>query len=791
MQIQLETLSYLIMAAPDAAGVVDTDVERDGLGLPYIPGRRLKGLFRESALEVSEMLGLDVRAVDQLFGVRGGRESQIRFGNLRLNGAELFGDLLTWLAEDDASRPLANCLTADKVNRLFVETRYHTAIDPDTGTAQDQSLRVVAAVKPGQTFSGEIWGDVNEPEYALLTLAAGNLRRVGLKRHRGFGRVRVTLSRDDPADTPPSEWLEALRLAKQLAVTAVAVDDGQSPQHFYFGSRTGDGPRDKPIAPRDPPSGDACYQLSICVRLIDPVIVTRQTGDQNLVATERYLPSTAIRGLFASRVIQQLQLGAHAERHPWFQQWFLESNRSGLVWGAAYPAHGEQELFYPPPLFLGAPKYDVEPNTGRKTLTNLFLSTREEAEGLKPIKEWVAFSALGDRLDLLSLDTEVHFHSQRDRQRGHSVRRTPAEGLFYYEALAPGQVFRSELKGSREALRALRDAVGATFYATLGKSRTAQYGAVEVMVKEPERWQPAFEPGNDLVFEWIAPAIFYNRWGFPDPSLDTMLSYLARQLNLGESMLRDRIQVRSQFRRIAPYSAVWQTKQPEAWCWDVGSAVYIPAEVLATCAVERIWEMEQRGLGERLAEGFGQIAVWSAFHDKLEGSGVSPPDDLSQRIRTLLAAPAVRRLVQSALAQNLADDLRRAAQERASWSVGANRAKGWGLTAHGVERLRQLVATARSHQDVLDRLHELMRSSPTGDKPIVKVLKRTGWDKYLANDFFAPVHAMLEKMADCLGYRRALEDVYGSLQNDDTWMWETAQRYGIELFGSVRKMLDS
>ncbi|MDR2940153.1 MAG: hypothetical protein LBV08_07530, partial [Clostridiales bacterium] len=51
--IRVELISDLCPASGNGfAGVVDTDVCFDGLGLPYIPGKRLKGCLRECGLDI-------------------------------------------------------------------------------------------------------------------------------------------------------------------------------------------------------------------------------------------------------------------------------------------------------------------------------------------------------------------------------------------------------------------------------------------------------------------------------------------------------------------------------------------------------------------------------------------------------------------------------------------------------------------------------------------------------------------------------------------------------------------
>ena len=55
MKAKIELLSDLCTSAGDGqASIVDTEVCFDDFGLPFIPAKRLKGLLKESLIEVLE-----------------------------------------------------------------------------------------------------------------------------------------------------------------------------------------------------------------------------------------------------------------------------------------------------------------------------------------------------------------------------------------------------------------------------------------------------------------------------------------------------------------------------------------------------------------------------------------------------------------------------------------------------------------------------------------------------------------------------------------------------------------
>ena len=66
----------------------------------------------------------------------------------------------------------------------YTTVRFQTEIDKESGTARDNSLHNMQATLTG--------GEARHAE--ALALACANLRTAGLKRNRGFGKIRCTLS---------------------------------------------------------------------------------------------------------------------------------------------------------------------------------------------------------------------------------------------------------------------------------------------------------------------------------------------------------------------------------------------------------------------------------------------------------------------------------------------------------------------------------------------------------------------------------------------------------------------
>ena len=82
-----------------AAGA-DTDelVIKDRNGLPYVPGRTIKGLLREAAMMLSQFISIPEESINRLFGKSGdatdfGCRSEVSFTNATLDEGAVLQDV--------------------------------------------------------------------------------------------------------------------------------------------------------------------------------------------------------------------------------------------------------------------------------------------------------------------------------------------------------------------------------------------------------------------------------------------------------------------------------------------------------------------------------------------------------------------------------------------------------------------------------------------------------------------------------------------------------------------------
>jgi len=177
-------------AGRGGGAVLDAVVHRDGNGLPVLPGRHLKGLLRD-ALERAEAYQWPgyTNLATRVFGARAGADrSPDSVATVRVGDAALPDELTAWLAGTSEGRAL--------IPNLY-RGIYATAVDHDTGTARDMSLRGIEVTVPLELRARiepvsadgpppEGWADHLRDVLPLIDA-------VGAHRTRGLGRAVLSL----------------------------------------------------------------------------------------------------------------------------------------------------------------------------------------------------------------------------------------------------------------------------------------------------------------------------------------------------------------------------------------------------------------------------------------------------------------------------------------------------------------------------------------------------------------------------------------------------------------------
>lgn len=152
LRYELKFFDYWHLSSGLSAGAkLDSTVVKDENGLPYAPGKTIKGLVREMAEEFG-----DIEYLHEAF-----------FSNATVS-EEIQKEIYTNGLQENLYDIIAS-----------------TKIDED-GVTKDNSLREIEVTLPISLY-GEI-RDVPEEFVEVMKKSLGLIKRMGLNRHRGLGR---------------------------------------------------------------------------------------------------------------------------------------------------------------------------------------------------------------------------------------------------------------------------------------------------------------------------------------------------------------------------------------------------------------------------------------------------------------------------------------------------------------------------------------------------------------------------------------------------------------------------
>ncbi len=177
-------------------GIVDTDVEHDDFGLPFIGGKTIRGLLRDSWLTMSDRFPALSAAAERVLGRSRSLDDQAC--RLRIGDARLPEPIRRTVraAVERREKPLPR----DTILAAFTGVRCQTAEDRDTGAPATTTLRSSRVVLRGFVFQSRLaWLDRYPPgldDLRVLALCALATRQGGLLRNRGRGHLRLTLDGD-------------------------------------------------------------------------------------------------------------------------------------------------------------------------------------------------------------------------------------------------------------------------------------------------------------------------------------------------------------------------------------------------------------------------------------------------------------------------------------------------------------------------------------------------------------------------------------------------------------------
>lgn len=564
--------------------------------LPYVPATTVTGMWRDACELVAAGLGQGWDDwVTALFGVEPRPGSGLAVApaakRLAIGAARLPG-------------PLREALKGRLgVRAAVTHVLPGVEIDPRSGRARDEHLRFVEVSRAGAMLDGilELDGpaDLEESgsgeEYirtvkALLQAGASWIDRVGGKRRRGWGRCVLRLN-------------DALPDAD--AVTLLDRDAPPVPQpqgHAWT------------VAPDTPVTNShedkwRCWDVDITA--LSPLVIGhRQIG--NLIETRREIPGSLLLPVVL-RAMRRTDLDVDA------------AARNGhLIVTDACPHVAPGNPGRPAPRCLVRDK--KAPGLGGEYLNHL---VELAGEGLELVARQAPSGAYVGRFGRGDTTLPTWGRPRTGTTTHNSVDDTAQRpvgpgGLYSYEWLAPGTRFRCQVR-VRDGLAAALGAAWTTLLCEqggrVGRSRRDEYGQVAIEVRKGTPEIPVLEEDN-LLFVWLLSDVLLR-----DQHLRPDASELALRRALSDALdvqLEPHAPVGRGHAMIVParresWSERWGLARPSLCGLGAGSVAVYRVQLAVEGSPARI-ELQKRltalassGLGERRAEGFGQLS----FNDPL------------------------------------------------------------------------------------------------------------------------------------------------------------------------------
>lgn len=306
-----------------------------------------------------------------------------------------------------------------------------------------------------------------------------------------------------------------------------------------------------------------------------PIILQASSNTQGKMSSLDFIPGSAFLGMVASR-------------HSDFSDPFKIFHSGAVKFCDAAPIKDGKEFFKIPL------SYFHEKLDGSK-IYNHHLLSREESEKFTQLKQ-MRSGYINDEKKKLSLDRDFSQKSAYDKNK----RRSMDSQMYGYEAFRAGMKWRFGVKFEPSVSEGDISRVKETLVRStrLGKSKSAEYGAVEIkFIGENTDEIQSFTPPEGYTFVYAKSRLaLIDENG--NPSYD--VKYILPNLS-ANSVDYKKTQIR--ISNFTPYNGARSTKDYERACINKGSVI-----ALKNLSAEQIAALKN-GVGAYLSEGFGEVLI--------------------------------------------------------------------------------------------------------------------------------------------------------------------------------------
>ena len=405
------------------------------------------------------------------------------------------------------------------------------------------------------------------------------------------------------------------------------------------------------------------------ITLIEPVLIADVgAGDPNSAVSLSYIPGSTLRGALIGQYLNTHSDIDLLDDDAGYRLFFDGS----VKYLNAYPTKNYRRLL-PVPL-----SWRLEKGTEDDMGSKIYDFAVEDTDVKQPKKVKSPFCSLSEKeVRLFKPEQQMNIHIYRDQRN----QQTDADSIYRYEALAAGQTMRAVILAENDMdAEMIRDLLQPITF-QIGKSRQAGYGLVEVK-ESSTPWQGEYDCDDEddneekIIVTCLSDVVIRNNEGQYSTDLSTVINSNHKTCFVTEHI-------------IGGFNRKWGLPLPQMRAIKAGSVfVYKYDETLLV----RLKQFVETGIGERLVEGFGRIAVNWQQHDKLtKNSHETREEPLSQSLQGDSATLAYR-ISERVLRQRLDAAL---SKRISQLSFGRN-----SLSNSQLSRLRTVVTNARHENKI-------------------------------------------------------------------------------------------
>lgn len=374
-------------------------------------------------------------------------------------------------------------------------------------------------------------------------------------------------------------------------------------------------------------------KIGFYIKAKEPLVFYDPISGSNV--SLNYVPSSSIHGFFANEYIKTY--GTDSD----FYDIFIKGKVKFL------PAYPKNSL--PTPLSLMKKKdsnefYDMTNNRDVETVKSKDIQTKEFGS------DFVVFEEEKPR----KVDVErlaVYHHRRPENKKIGSP--TENDGEFYqFEVIKRGNEFFGIIEGEPTLVKKISSVMPKHGKTYIGKSKTAQYGAVEYELKPINETlnKITWSNGESLIFYFFSDAIILNDFGFNSCREEDILKQIKEALKLEE---KDELKVEKSFineRIVGGYLSVWNLPKIQKLAVSKGSVIKTKNNTGKTITFDN----NSLYLGIRNSEGFGKVIAIKSISE-LEKLFQTIEEEKEERVEPKATGEIIEMLIKYTIDKELSD----------------------------------------------------------------------------------------------------------------------------------------